>query len=163
MKDAQAYREATHKYYTEVENFVNRQSTQTIIDIGCGPSTLLTRLKPPRKTAFDLWHMPTLPGVENIQGDLLTYPFPRKYGIVMCLQVLEHIQDVEPAIVRLFQITDSILIVSLPYLWEQGKEPGHIHDPIDDAKIAKWFKGRKLIRRTICDHPARVILCFVRH
>jgi len=140
---------------------------QSIIDVGCWKSRELERWNVKHKTAFDFWEMPEFSGAECIQGDLTTYNFlKQEWDIVVCLQVLEHIKKVELAIANLFSIASSYVIISLPYKWPKGKEPGHVHDPIDSEKLLDWFAQIKPIwhisSAMLCDDKSRIIYVFKR-
>lgn len=63
------------------------------------------------------------------------------YDICTCLQVLEHI-DRADLFARKLLDTAKVLIVSVPYQWKYKAGNSHIHDPIDEAKMRRWF-GRE--------------------
>jgi SAM-dependent methyltransferase len=151
------------EYYTEVDKLVSGLKAKSIIDVGCGKSNQVEGyIHIPERYAFSLWNMPELKGVNCLQGDILTYDFKRQFDIVMCEQVLEHIQNIRLAITKLFIISNHHVIISLPYYWAAGKEPGHIHDPVTKEKIADWFTARNLISSKIIGNPQRIILYFVK-
>jgi hypothetical protein len=137
----------------------------TIIDVGCGESLEIERWSVLNKTVFDFWYTPKLMNIECIHGDLTTYNFgTRKWDVVVCSQVLEHISKVEIAISNLFSISNNYVIISLPYLWPVGKELGHVHDPIDHLKLHEWFDPIKhhweITKSIFCDKQTRIICVF---
>ena len=56
---------------------------------------------------------------------------------MLCLQVLEHLEDPETFARKLFESGRSV-IVSVPYRWPAGLRPGHVQDPVDEAKLIGW-------------------------
>ena len=65
----------------------------------------------------------------------------KKYDVVVCLQVLEHIDHdiVKKFTQKLFQVGKTV-IISVPYKWELGKCKYHVHDPVDESKLYSWTK-----------------------
>ncbi len=53
--------------------------------------------------------------------------------------MLEHLSEPELFLEKLFQ-TGKIVIISVPYCWEEGFCEHHIQDPIDEAKVLGWAK-----------------------
>jgi hypothetical protein len=92
----------------------------------------------PQKTSFDLRNPYRSATVKGIKGDFLAAEISKAFDLCLCLQVLEHIPDVE-AFARKLLDTSKHLVVSVPYKWKQGKPNGHIHDPIDKIKLWSWF------------------------
>lgn len=92
--------------------------------------------------------------VTAIEEDFLTFEPNRTYDFVTCLQVLEHIEEVERFAQKLFTLSDRILI-SVPYQWPQGSEPTHLHDPVCEEKLFKWT-GRQPHDSIIVEEPLRI-------
>ena len=65
----------------------------------------------------------------------------KRYDLAICLQVLEHVPQVEAFARKLFDISSSVLI-SVPYKWPKGNVKGHIHDPVDEAKLRSWTQRK---------------------
>jgi hypothetical protein len=59
--------------------------------------------------------------------------------VCLCLQVLEHIPDAAAFAQRLLARARWHVIISVPYKWAASRSPNHIHDPVDEAKLATWF------------------------
>jgi hypothetical protein len=87
--------------------------------------------------------------VEGRKGDFLDLDIGES-STRLCLQVLEHVPDVAAFARKLLRTTPH-LIVSVPYRWEPG-EADHIHDPVDEVKLASWF-GRKPNYRLVVREP----------
>ena len=58
-----------------------------------------------------------------------------------CFQVLEHVPNAHGFAQKLLEIS-KVLVVSVPYKWEKGKNKTHVHDPVDETKLFEWF-GRE--------------------
>jgi len=85
-----------------------------------------------------------------LTGDFLALDIAERFDLGLCLQVLEHIQDVS-AFARKLLATAPHLIVSVPYRWEKGPDD-HLHDPVDLAKLSAWF-GRQPNYRIVVREP----------
>lgn len=88
------------------------------------------------------------PGVTPVKADFLTWEPDRRYDIVTCLQVLEHIPDAKAFAQKLLAIGDTV-IISVPYKWEPGRVRTHVQDPVDEEKVLSWF-GREPNFSYIC-------------
>ena len=80
-------------------------------------------------------------GVTSVVADFIEWVPDQQYDIVLCLQVLEHIKDANLFAKKLLDC-GSIVIISVPYKWDEGKTKNHIHDPVDRAKLYDGF-GRE--------------------
>jgi len=127
------------QYYKEVRILINslcqRHQLRSILEVGCGLCDNIKQYPIEDKTIIDLWYAPKFENVTCIHGNILNYNFDRQFDIVICLQVLEHIPDIENAIKKIFDLAKQYVIISLPYKWIIGKQPGHIHDPITNSKL----------------------------
>lgn len=91
-----------------------------------------------QRVSLDIENPYIADGIEAIKQDFLTWEAVEEYDVVLCLQVLEHVQDVEPFTKKLLDMGKT-LIVSVPYKWDKLKTDEHIHDPVDKIKMRKWF------------------------
>jgi hypothetical protein len=103
-------------------------------------------------------------GVEGIKADFLAYKPDRRFDLVLCLQVLEHIPDAAQFAQRLLAVTERRLVVSVPYKWPAGRSEWHVHDPVDEAKMLGWF-GREpdyqsVVLEKIWFGKARLVCCY---
>jgi hypothetical protein len=95
----------------------------------------------PDRASMDL-HKPYMaPGIRTFTGDFLKWEPDKTYDLVSCLQVLEHVPDAGAFAQKLLQC-GKIVIVSVPYKWRKGDVVYHVHDPVDETKMQRWF-GRK--------------------
>lgn len=127
------------KYYRHVENIVGCMATdvRSIIDVGSGNTPVLEIFNwATRRVSVDIVAPYRSAAVDGIVCDILAAEDLPRFDLCMCLQVLEHIEDAATFAQRLFTLGDIVLI-SVPYLWK-GKTPGHVHDPVDEAKLRAW-------------------------
>jgi SAM-dependent methyltransferase len=126
----------------------------TVVDVGVGEGLCLERIvgaEPPdllvgveyrldkARVASDL---PGIPTLDVTVGDAGMLPFPdRAADLVLCIEVLEHLPAVAPAVAELARITGDRCVVSVP--WEPwfrlgnmgrgknvgrlGNDPEHLH------------------------------------
>lgn len=130
----------------------------SVLDVGPADVPLVTELGIPDCTVLEPQFPRQFDGCEWLRGDVCGYEFGRKFDLVMCLQCLEHIEDIDAACSALFRAAEKYLVVSLPWQWGKGWEPGHIHDPIDMDWIVRHLG--KPTSHTLCDDPpTRHIVC----
>ena len=141
----------------------------TVVDVGIGEGLCLERVLRPAEGApavepgvvvgveyrFDKARAAAsqLPGVEVSVGDAGMLPFPdRAADLVTCMEVLEHLPTVAPAVAELARITGGRCVVSVP--WEpwfrlgnlgRGKNVGRLGN---DPEHLRAFTPGKL-RRTL--------------
>ena len=137
-------RRQTQIYYSYVSRLVRGVAPQinSIMDVGSGKTSCLEQFDwiPIRKT-IDVAHPYASEFVEGVKADFLEYEVDERYDLVVCLQVLEHIPEVEAFARKLFDISRSVLI-SVPYKWPKGGTKGHIHDPVDEEKLRAWTRRK---------------------
>jgi hypothetical protein len=114
----------------------------SLIDIGSGNAPYLEWFDwIPDRVSFDKAHPYRSETVRGVEGDLFATDFERKFDLVTCMQVLEHIPDASCFARRLTELGD-LLLVLVPYKWPRGQTRGHVNDPVDLAKLSGWF-GRE--------------------
>lgn len=60
--------------------------------------------------------------------------------VITCLQVMEHVAtDKIRGFARALLGSAETLIVTVPYRWKPGRNKSHVHDPVDQDKMAGWF------------------------
>ena len=138
------------QYVFFLARVVGREA-RSVIDVGSNDCPYLEWLDwIPQKVSVDIDAPYSSPGVEARKGDFLDLDIRESFDLGLCLQVLEHVPDVA-AFARKLLLTTPHLIVSVPYRWEPG-EADHIHDPVDEVKLAAWF-GRKPNYRIVMREP----------
>lgn len=111
---------------------------RSMIDVGTGNCPYLEWWDwIPDRLSVDIRAPYVSAGVRGLRGDIHALDLPR-FDICTCLQVLEHVPDAARFARRLLELADLVL-VSVPYLWPEGRTTGHVHDPVDEAKLGAWF------------------------
>jgi len=92
----------------------------------------------PERVSIDIRKPYTSEAVRGVQGDILALDFPRRFDVVTCLQVMEHLKAPEPFARRLLEL-GRLVLVSVPYKWPKGATRGHVNDPVDLQLVERWF------------------------
>jgi hypothetical protein len=113
----------------------------SVIDVGSNGTPTLEwhRETATRLVSLDLRRPYVAVGVESLTCDFLEYEPETKFDLVTCFQVLEHVPDPVAFARKLIEIGETA-VVSVPYKWKKGKCKYHLHDPVDESKMRKWFK-----------------------
>ena len=140
-------RKDSELYTYIVREALSTQEALSALDVGAYESPLLARLTSiPTKVATDQQSRPAVwnhvTGIAFITGDFLSLKFGTTYDVVMCSQVVEHLNDEQlPNFFRkMLSLTRNKLIVSTTHELEFGRIDGHIQDPISSSKFQSWFK-----------------------
>lgn len=142
---AEAYYEArkTMNYYSTVLAVVGHLDYQTILDVGSRRSPVLEPLPASKeRVTLDRLAVRSPAGIRHIVADFTTWVPDKRYDVVLCLQVLEHLDDPPSFLKKLFA-TGSTVIVSVPYRWKKGFCKYHVQDPVTLSKVVEWAGGRK--------------------
>lgn len=112
----------------------------SILDVGSGDVDLLSHcIQVEEKYSLDLRHPLQAKGIVGIKEDFLTFETDKKFDVVCCFQVLEHIEKVEKFCQKLLDLASHQVIVSVPYMWKKGKSKYHVQDPVSVEKLIGWF------------------------
>jgi hypothetical protein len=128
------------RYYREVVELAGRHvpGGGAALDVGARGTEVLARLDWfQRRIALDLEPVPSAPGIETAVADFRAYEPPPGLNLVLCLQVLEHLEHPAPFARRVLAAAPTA-IVSVPYLWPGWVTDEHVQDPVDEAKLAAW-------------------------
>ncbi len=129
-------------YLHAVEMICRRYAgdAQSVIDVGSnGTPTLEWHRRPGVElVSLDFRRPYIAPGVTSVTTDFLKYNVEKQFDLATCFQVLEHVPDVVQFAQKLLSIARTV-IVSVPYKWKQGSCKHHVHDPVDEVKMAEWF------------------------
>jgi hypothetical protein len=120
--------------YAAIAGYVAKSA----IDVGSGGTDYINWLHwIPDRYILD-FKVPKPPqGVHVLETDFMEYKPPSKFDLVMCCQVLEHVEEPRAFCAKLKEL-GSNLIISVPYKWS-GRAPGHINDPVDEQKLLRWM------------------------
>jgi hypothetical protein len=128
------------QYYAEVARLAQRHAPTggSVLDVGAADTAVLHRLDWfRRRVALDRRPARAHAGVERVVSDFMDYRPPAPFDLVLCLQVLEHLDQPDP-FTRKLLLTGRLVIVSVPYMWPAGLNPNHVQDPVDEAKLQSW-------------------------
>jgi predicted O-methyltransferase YrrM len=151
------------QHISALVRFIGRHAN-SLIDVGTNGCPYLEWFDwIPRRVSVDRDNPYQSATVEGINADFLSLDFQEKFDLCLCLQVLEHIPEVVPFARRLLAISNKVL-VSVPYLWPENSEEGHVHDPVDETKVASWF-GRApdfyMLSAELQEHAkSRRLICY---
>lgn len=96
-----------------VLKILNKLPSGSILDVGCMDDYLLKRL--PKK--FDYFGVDSDPLCKNpriIKSSIENFPKNKKYDIVICTEVLEHLPDPVAAIRKLKALSKRFILISVP-------------------------------------------------
>ncbi len=143
-------------YYRYIEQIVSvlASDAKSYLDVGSSDAEYIESFRwiPVRHTV-DIRRPYSSPNVVGIKQDFFTFQPDAKYDFVSCFQVLEHIPDAAAFAQHLTQMADRVL-VSVPFLWPEGSNRHHVHDPVDLEKLSGWF-GRAPDYSIIVEEPLR--------
>lgn len=142
-------------YYEVVAKYVRyvARDAKSLLDVG-GTSPYIEWFDwiPDRRT-LDIGEPYESPTVQGMKMDFFEYTPDKKFDVVTCLQVLEHLDDPKRACDKLKQVSPNV-IISVPYMWdpEVTHRSGHVQDPVDLEKVNSWM-GKRPVSSTIVNEP----------
>lgn len=142
------------------------EGAESVLDVGSHGSPYLDWFEDvPVRTSLDLVEPYRAEGINSIVSDYLVWQPDRRYDLVLCLQVLEHVTDARSFARKLLE-SGRIVIISVPYRWRPGKSKNHVQDPVTMKKIVGWF-GRRPNHAQVVVEPAmgteRIVCVFEEH
>jgi hypothetical protein len=133
-------RRSGYRYYAKVVGLARKHAPSggSVIDVGAHESRTLADLTWfERRVALDRQPIPKQRGIERVQVEFRQYRPTTRFDLVLCLQVLEHLHNPAGFARRLFEC-GSVVILSVPYKWPQGKCRWHVQDPVTKRKLREW-------------------------
>lgn len=134
---------------------------QSIIDIGGWNGFFIKDLSIKEKVCLDKKvKSGDYDDVKYIEKEFLKWDADKQYDIVLCMQVLEHLNDKEihAFTEKLFQIGKSV-IISIPYKWRKGWCKNHKQDPVDYTKLKSWTKRNPFESYLVKDKGVERLIC----
>ena len=134
MKQTDNFKKHTHNNPIQrllLWNFFNHllklipKDTESILDVGCGEGFTLNRLRingigkrlegiEYLDSAIELGKINN-PEIKITKGDIYRLPFKdNSFEVVMCTEVLEHLEEPERALKELIRVSKKYLVVSVP-------------------------------------------------
>jgi SAM-dependent methyltransferase len=129
------YKKHTHKnpiqrlllwnFFRNLLSLVASKKVDSILDVGCGEGFTLNRLKEygigkylegveQSKDAIELGRK-TYPDIKIIKGSIYDLPYKdNSFNLVLCTEVLEHLDNPSKALKELVRVSSKYLIVSVP-------------------------------------------------
>lgn len=138
------------RFYERLRSVVEPLGAESVLDAGCGEGETLARLAgalPGRVAAVDVSEEAVQftarrhPSVEVARESVHDLPYPDDaFDLVLCLEVLEHLEDPAAALTELTRVSRSDVVISVP------------HEP--------WFRAGSLLRgkyvRHLGNHPEHI-------
>jgi hypothetical protein len=150
-----------YNYYRVLRQWIDELGPQqSILDIGPMDTPVATWGAFAERWTLGPEARPHLPGVQAARGYWPTSAkhVPLPVSVVTCCQVIEHLKETQEFSAALFAAATKCVIISVPYLWPAGACKYHVHDPIDESKLASLV-GRAPDQSTIVtDDNCRRIL-----
>lgn len=135
MKQTDNYKKHTHKnpiqrfllgnFFKNLVNLTKAKTVDSILDVGCGEGFTLNRLKENGigkklegieylQAAIDLGKK-TYPDIKITKGNIYELPYrDNEFDLVLCTEVLEHLEDPEKALKELVRVSRKYLVISVP-------------------------------------------------
>jgi hypothetical protein len=143
-----------YMYYKYVDFLVRGLATdaKSLIDVGSADAQYIENFHwIPKRHTLDIREPYNSENVASIEIDFFDFEPEDKYDFATCLQVLEHIPDAKSFARKLFQTAHCVL-VSVPFNWDEGRAPEHVHDPVDLNKLLDWT-GREPSYYIVVEEP----------
>jgi hypothetical protein len=128
------------RYYGEAVRLARAHAPAegSVLDVGANETEVLERLEWfDRRVALDVEAIAPRPGVETVAADFNEFEPAERFDLVLCLQVLEHLDGPGPFARKLLG-AGRTTIISVPHEWPGWVTEEHVHDPVDESKLRAW-------------------------
>ncbi len=151
----------TRAYYSVAHDLVMRLQPSSVLDVGGRQSPLLSTLPPSiSRTCLDIERLPRLdPGIRFVHADFATWVPDQSYDVVVCLEVLHHVEDPATFAQKLFTVGRTVLL-SIPYRLPRGMNPGR-HANLDEAALLRWTGRRPTAVQLVRDGFDRLLAVYI--
>ena len=182
MKSTDNYRKHTHKnpiqrlllgnFFRNLTNLIASRKVDSILDVGCGEGFTLNRLKENQigknlegieylKAAIELGKK-TYPDIKITEGSIYELPYKdNSFDLVLCTEVLEHLEDPEKGLKELVRVSKKYLVISVPnepfFMLAQlirGKNWSRFGNDIEHINHWTMFGFPKFIKKNSKSLPA---------
>lgn len=112
-------------FFRNLVDFTQAKTVDSILDVGCGEGFTLNSLKENGigkrlegieylQAAIDLGKK-TYPDIKIIKGTIYELPYKdNSFDLVLCTEVLEHLESPEKALKELVRVSKKYLVISVP-------------------------------------------------
>ena len=175
MKKTDNFKKHTHKnpiqklllwnFFRNLLDLIASKKVDSILDVGCGEGFTLNRLKEHGigkrlegveylKDAIELGKK-TYPYIKIKQGDIYKLPYEdNSFDLVLCTEVLEHLDNPPKALKELIRVSNKYLVVSVPnepfFMFAQlarGKNWSRFGNDIEHVNHWTMFGFPKFIKK----------------
>lgn len=171
-----------NRFYQKLGAIVAELAPQSVLDAGCGEGETIRRLGnllPALLVGFDLnpdsvaWCAANFPGRQFSVEDIFHLPYPdASFDLVLCLEVLEHLDRPAAALSELSRVARQAVVVSVPhepwfrlgnllrgkYLSRWGDHPEHIQH-YNRHSLARLLAGAAEVVRIESAFPWLIAQC----
>jgi ubiquinone/menaquinone biosynthesis C-methylase UbiE len=131
------------RFYSAIRQMITKTDGKSLLDAGCGEGLSIKNIKKERQFSRIYGIDLSLPAIKLankintqsmfIQGSVLNLPFKdESFGVVICLEVLEHLEKPEQGLREILRVTSRYILLSVP------NEPYF--------QIANFLRGKNLTR-----------------
>jgi len=175
MKATDNYKKHTHRnpiqrillwnFFRNLLNLIASKKVDLILDVGCGEGFTLNRLKEhgigkrlegvEHSTDAISLGKKIYPEIKIKQGDIYKLPYENNsFDLVLCTEVLEHLEEPEKALKELARVSKKYLVISVPnepfFMFAQfvrGKNWSRLGNDIEHVNHWTMFGFPKFIKK----------------
>ncbi len=153
-------------FFRTLLGLISEKKVESILDVGCGEGFTLNRLKENgtgkklegieyKKDAIELGKK-TYPDIKITEGSIYDLPYKdNSFDLVLCTEVLEHLDDPSKALEELVRVSKKYLVLSVPnepfFMFAQfvrGKNWSRFGNDIEHINHWTMFAFPKFIKKS---------------